>query len=148
MIESNLEKFRSKVSNQGVWESLIYRNLKIKELHLEKNNSRLRSELPIIKEWINDDGFLINAALVTVIDAMAGFFSMALNDKNSVMTDLSVSYIEIAKIGDVLNIECYCPKTGKNLGFLTIKISYRDNILAIGKAIIFYQPNTNWIEKL
>ena len=148
MKESNLEKLRIFISKQTAWDSLISEKMKLKSLHLEKSNLRMHLEIPVIKEWTNDNGFIMNAALDAILDTAGSFFAHALDDRKSIMTDISTSYLGTAKLGEILNIECYCPKIGRNLGFANLKIVCKDNTILLGKMIFFLQSNTNWAEKL
>ena len=72
-----------------------------------------------------------------------GFIAHAVDDRNSITTSVSISYLGTAKLEDILDIECVCPKIGRNLEFSHIAISCRNSIILLGKIIFFPQANTN-----
>ena len=90
----------------------------------------------------------MNSVVGSIIDSLAGLFSFAIDYRKAVTSEISVSYLGTASLGDILDIELYCPKIGKNLQFSSIKITCKGKTIALGKTLFFLYFNTNWQEKI
>ena len=54
------------------------------------------------------------------------------HEQTGLSVDIHVTYIGIAKEGDILTIEARTTKVGRNLGFTTITISSEKGVVAQG----------------
>lgn len=64
-----------------------------------------------------------------------------------VSTDISVSYVSPAKSGDVILIECFIYKIGKNLAntYTVIRNKINDKVIAIGQHTKFNGKEILWL---
>lgn len=103
--------------------SPIY-NLLLDEISIyHAENGLIRATLPLRQLHVNSKGTLHGTLSACVVDWAAGM-AIASTGRNAtgVSTDLSVSYLSTAKIGDILEIEGKILKIGKTLAFTTITI--------------------------
>ena len=145
MTEVYLEMILSVVSKSGVWDSIISKHLKIKRFTTDNNISRLSLEISVIKELLGADNSIHDGVLITILDMAAFLLLCGLYKGKMVTSDLSISYLAKVKIGDILNIEVSCPTLKNNLRFFAVKITSKDNIIALGKASFFL---VKWEERL
>lgn len=84
----------------------------------------VRARLPVDGVHINSKGSLHGTLSACVVDWAAGMAIASHGlSTTGVSTDLSVSYLSTAKVGEVLDIEGRTGKLGKTLAFTTITIS-------------------------
>lgn len=84
---------------------------------------RVVARLPVEKQHVNSRGSLHGAVSATITD-WAGGMAIATTgrEKTGVSTDIHVTYVSGAKVGDVLLIEALASKVGGTLAFTTINI--------------------------
>ncbi|KAF9929206.1 hypothetical protein FBU30_001766 [Linnemannia zychae] len=72
--------------------------------------------------------------LSTIVD-VGGSLAIATENMHStgVSTDLNVSFISGAKIGDMLSIDSRCDKIGGTLAYTSVEIKVDDKIVALGR---------------
>uniref|UniRef100_A0A915EAZ8 Acyl-coenzyme A thioesterase 13 n=1 Tax=Ditylenchus dipsaci TaxID=166011 RepID=A0A915EAZ8_9BILA len=98
--------------------------------------SSITVELVLGAEHVNGKGTLhggMTAALVDIVTARA--VGVTVKDVPMVSTDLSVSYMLPAQIGEVVSIEAVCLKIGRNLAFTeaTFRRKSDNALIAKGK---------------
>ncbi|KAJ5088025.1 hypothetical protein N7456_011641 [Penicillium angulare] len=87
-------------------------------------NGLIRATLPVQPLHVNSKGTLHGTLSACVIDWAAGMaIASTGHTATGVSTDLSVSYLSTAKLGDTLEIECKISKIGKTLAFITVTVS-------------------------
>lgn len=81
------------------------------------------ARLPVGENHINSKGTLHGSVSATIVD-WAGGMAIASHGllQTGLSTDIHVTYVSTAKIGDVLSIEGKTSKLGRNLGFTTVTI--------------------------
>ncbi len=87
-------------------------------------NGSMVAKLPITANLLNSKGGLHGSVSATIVD-WAGGMAIASTGmaKTGVSTDIHVSYVSSAKLGDPpLTIEGKVSKVGRNLGFTTVTI--------------------------
>lgn len=81
------------------------------------------AELPVTENLLNSKNGLHGSVSATIIDWAGGMAIASTGlEKTGVSTDIHVSYVSSAKLGDVLTIEGKVSKVGRNLGFTTVTI--------------------------
>lgn len=89
-------------------------------------NGQIRATLPVQALHVNSKGSLHGTLSACVVDWVAGMAIASTGQTaTGVSTDLSVSYLATAKLGDILEIEGQVSKLGKTLAFTSITISKR-----------------------
>jgi acyl-coenzyme A thioesterase 13 len=82
------------------------------------------AELPVISNHLNSKGGLHGSVSATIVDWAGGMAIASTGmEKTGLSTDIHVSYVSTAKLGDVLMIEGNVSKIGRNMGFTTVTIS-------------------------
>ncbi|KAL1976440.1 hypothetical protein VTN31DRAFT_2722 [Thermomyces dupontii] len=86
----------------------------------------VRARLNVSERHLNSKSSLHGSFSATVVD-WAGGLAIASHglDSTGVSTDIHVSYLSGAKLGDQLEIEGRADKVGKSLAFTTVTISKR-----------------------
>lgn len=84
---------------------------------------KIVAHLPVAQVHVNSRGTLHGAVSATITD-WAGGMAIATTgrDKTGVSTDIHVSYVSSAKVGDLLVIEASASKVGGTLAFTSINI--------------------------
>ena len=145
MTEAYLENLLLEGSKTEFWDKTLCKHLKIKKFTFDNNISRLNLELSVIKKLSNIHNSIRNGILFTILD-IASYLNLRGHYNGKMVTcDLSITYLTIAKIGDILNIEASCPISDHNLKFFTVKIASKDNTIALGKVSFFM---VKWQERL
>ncbi|KAG0239550.1 HotDog domain-containing protein [Mortierella sp. GBAus27b] len=91
-------------------------------------------ELNVEKQHLNRLGGCHGGLLSTIVD-VGGSLAIAAEDMHAtgVSTDLNVSFVSGAKIGDKLVIDSRCDKVGGTLAYTTVEIKVGDRIVALGR---------------
>ena len=92
------------------------------------------ARLTVEKCHVNSRGTLHGAVSATLTD-WAGGIAIATTgrEKTGVSTDIHVTYVGTAKVGDVLTIETHASKVGGTLAFTSIEIKKEDgSVVATG----------------
>lgn len=86
-------------------------------------NGSMVATLPVTANHLNSKGGLHGSVSATVIDWAGGMAIASTGlEKTGLSTDIHVSYVSSAKLGDVLTIEGNVSKVGKNMAFTTVTI--------------------------
>ena len=85
------------------------------------------AKLPVTENLLNSKQGLHGSVSATIVDWAGGIAIASTGmERTGVSTDIHVSYVSSAKLGDVLTIEGKVSKVGKNLGFTTVTV-YKGN---------------------
>ena len=83
----------------------------------------MTAELPLSANLLNSKGGLHGSVSATIVDWAGGMAIASTGlEKTGLSTDLHVSYVSTAKMGDTLTIEGNANKVGRNMGFTTVTI--------------------------
>lgn len=81
------------------------------------------AKLPVAANHLNSKGGLHGSVSATIVDWAGGMAIASTGlEKTGLSTDIHVSYVSTAKLGDTLTIEGRTSKVGRNLGFTTVTI--------------------------
>ena len=101
------------------------------------------ARLPVTKNHLNSKGGLHGSMSATIVDWAGGMAIASTGmEQTGVSTDIHVSYLSIAKLGDVLTIEGKANKVGRNLGFTTVTIYKGDGEQ---KSVVAHGTHTKYI---
>ncbi|KAF9399390.1 hypothetical protein BGX21_006324 [Mortierella sp. AD011] len=91
-------------------------------------------ELQVEKQHLNRLGGCHGGLLSTIVD-IGGSLAIASEEMHAtgVSTDLNVSFVSSAKIGDTLSINSKCDKLGGTLAYTSVEISVGDKVVALGR---------------
>ncbi|KAI8595766.1 HotDog domain-containing protein [Dissophora ornata] len=91
-------------------------------------------ELQVEKQHLNHQGGCHGGLLSTIVD-VGGSLAIAAEDMHAtgVSTDLNISFISGAKIGDKLSINSRCDKIGGTLAYTSVEINVGDKVVALGR---------------
>lgn len=116
---------------QHVWDEMrpkssIYDHLlgSDAQLILASPGGRVVTRLPLSSRHVNSRGTLHGAVSATLVDWAGGMAIAAATgkDKTGVSTDIHVTYLSAAREGDVLEIDAWASKVGRNLAFTNVEI--------------------------
>ncbi|CAG8602850.1 2405_t:CDS:2 [Paraglomus brasilianum] len=116
----------------GGFDTLVLSEMKI----TQATNGKVISELAIEKKHLNRLDGLHGGVTSTIVD-LGG--SLAIASKGlyatGVSTDLNVTFVNSAKLGDIIVMEASCVKIGKTLAFTEINIRNKEsgNLIAQGR---------------
>ncbi|XP_065182753.1 acyl-coenzyme A thioesterase 13-like [Sycon ciliatum] len=103
--------------------------------------SKCTCEMTVEEEHANKHGTLHGGMASTLVDTVSTVAIMA-SDRSAagVSTDLSVSFVRAAKIGERIRIDAECLKAGRSLAYANVTISRcsDDAILCTGKHTKFF----------
>lgn len=86
-------------------------------------NGSMVAKLPVTENLLNSKNGLHGSVSATIVDWAGGMAIASTGlEKTGVSTDIHVSYVSGAKLGDVLTIEGKVSRVGRNLGFTTVTI--------------------------
>ena len=87
------------------------------------------AELPVERNHVNSRGSLHGAVSATLVDWAGGMAIASTGaEKTGVSTDIHISYVNTAKVGDILTIEGKVSKRGiaRTLAYTTVEIRRKD----------------------
>ncbi|KAF9436178.1 hypothetical protein BGZ76_004646 [Entomortierella beljakovae] len=104
----------------------------LKVVSVAKGN--ILCELQLEKQHLNHLGGCHGGLLSTIVD-VGGSLAIANEDMfaTGVSTDLNVSFISGAKIGEKLSIFSKCDKIGGSLAYTSVEISVGERLVALGR---------------
>lgn len=106
-------------------------------------NGSMVAHLPVSKNLLNSKGGLHGSVSATIVDWAGGMAIASTGmDKTGVSTDIHVSYVTSAKLGDVLTIEGRVSRVGKNMGFTTVTILKGEGA---NKSVVAHGTHTKYI---
>lgn len=86
-------------------------------------NGSMVASLKVHPNLLNSKGGLHGSVSATIVDWAGGMAIASTGlEKTGLSTDIHVSYVSTAKLGDVLTIEGNVSKAGRNMGFTTVTI--------------------------
>jgi acyl-coenzyme A thioesterase 13 len=101
------------------------------------------ARLPVSATLLNSKGGLHGSVSATIVDWAGGMAIASTGmEKTGVSTDIHVSYVSTAKLGDVLTIEGSVSRVGKNLGFTTVTIFKGEGE---NKSVVAHGTHTKYI---
>ncbi|KAF9915639.1 hypothetical protein BX616_005676 [Lobosporangium transversale] len=91
-------------------------------------------ELQVEKEHLNRLGGCHGGLLSTIVD-VGGSLAIAAENMHAtgVSTDLNISFVSGAKLGDKLLINSRCDKIGGSLAYTSVDIKVGDKVVALGR---------------
>ncbi|KAF9327189.1 hypothetical protein BGZ91_001577 [Linnemannia elongata] len=98
------------------------------------SKGKILCELQVEKQHLNRLGGCHGGLLSTIVD-VGGSLAIAAENMQAtgVSTDLNISFVSGAKIGDKLTIDSRCDKIGGTLAYTTVEIKVDDKIVALGR---------------
>ncbi|KAG0375108.1 hypothetical protein BGX24_009530 [Mortierella sp. AD032] len=114
----------------GGFDTRVLAGLKL----ISASKGRILCELQVEKQHLNRLGGCHGGLLSTIVD-VGGSLAIAAEDMQAtgVSTDLNISFVSGAKIGDKLSIDSRCDKIGGTLAYTTVEIKVDDKIVALGR---------------
>ncbi|EXJ61446.1 uncharacterized protein A1O5_11762 [Cladophialophora psammophila CBS 110553] len=101
------------------------------------------ARLPVSANLLNSKGGLHGSVSATIVDWAGGMAIASTGlEKTGLSTDIHVSYVSTAKLGDVLTIEGNVSKVGRNLGFTTVVI-YKGE--GTNKTVVAHGTHTKYV---
>ncbi|EXJ64228.1 hypothetical protein A1O7_00564 [Cladophialophora yegresii CBS 114405] len=106
-------------------------------------NGSMVARLPVSAHLLNSKSGLHGSVSATIVDWAGGMAIASTGmEKTGVSTDIHVSYVSTAKLGDVLTIEGKVSRVGKNLGFTTVTILKGEGE---NKSVVAHGTHTKYI---
>ncbi|EXJ95536.1 hypothetical protein A1O1_00658 [Capronia coronata CBS 617.96] len=103
----------------------------------------MTASLPVTSHHLNSKGGLHGSVSATIVDWAGGMAIASTGlEKTGVSTDIHVSYVSSARLGDVLTIEGNVNKVGRNLAFTTVTI-YKGE--GEGKTVVAHGTHTKYV---
>ncbi|XP_003389589.1 PREDICTED: acyl-coenzyme A thioesterase 13-like [Amphimedon queenslandica] len=87
---------------------------------------KLSCELTVGEEHTNLGGTLHGGLTATIIDSVSTWAIVSAEHPPGVSTDLNISYMRPAKIGETVIIDAECLKVGKTLAFASVSLLNKD----------------------
>ncbi|OAP59047.1 hypothetical protein AYL99_06345 [Fonsecaea erecta] len=101
------------------------------------------ARLPVSANLLNSKGGLHGSVSATIVDWAGGMAIASTGlEKTGLSTDIHVSYVSSAKLGDILTIEGNASKVGRNMGFTTVTI-YKGE--GTNKSVVAHGTHTKYI---
>ncbi|KAF9918856.1 hypothetical protein BX616_005031 [Lobosporangium transversale] len=92
------------------------------------------AELNVASQHLNRLGGCHGGLLSTIVD-VGGSLAIAASDMHAtgISTDLNVSFVSGAKLGDTLSIISRCHKVGGSLAYTDVEITVDEKVIALGR---------------
>lgn len=88
------------------------------------SDGRVTGQLVLEDKHVNSLGGIHGTTSAAIVDFTAGMAIVAKSggQKTGVSTDIHISYVASAKVGDTVEVECWLNKLGRNLAYTSIEI--------------------------
>lgn len=88
------------------------------------SDGRITGEMVLEEKHVNSLGGIHGTTSAALIDFSAGMSIVAKSggEKTGVSTDIHISYVSSARVGDTVEIECRLNKLGRSMAFTTCEI--------------------------
>ncbi|GJJ68913.1 acyl-coenzyme A thioesterase 13 [Entomortierella parvispora] len=98
------------------------------------SKGRIICELPLEQKHLNRLGGCHGGLLSTIVD-VGGSLAIAAENMfaTGVSTDLNVSFVSGAKLGETLTIDSRCDRIGGTLAYTTVEVKVGDKVVALGR---------------
>ncbi|KAJ4387889.1 hypothetical protein N0V93_008492 [Gnomoniopsis smithogilvyi] len=108
---------------------------------------RVTGELLLEPSHVNSLGGIHGTTSAAIIDFIAGMAIVAKSggDKTGVSTDIHVSYVSSARVGDTVEIECWLNKLGRNMAFTSVEIRKKGGDGKGGKKVLITGSHTKYV---
>lgn len=85
---------------------------------------RVTGEMVLENKHVNSLGGIHGTTSAAIIDFSAGMAIVAQSggEKTGVSTDIHISYVSSARVGDTVEVECWVHKLGRSMAFTTCEI--------------------------
>lgn len=85
---------------------------------------RVTGEMVLEEKHVNSLGGIHGTTSAAIIDFLAGMAIVAKSggEKTGVSTDIHISYVSSARMGDTVEAECWVHKLGRSMAFTTCEI--------------------------
>ena len=125
-------------------QSQIY-NFLLSDMQLnDATDGYLLASLEVDSVHLNSKGTLHGTVSACIIDCTGGLAIAATGrDQTGLSTDIHVTYLSTAKVGDVLRIEARANKVGVSLAFTTVEIS---KIEQGKREVVAYGTHTKYVK--
>lgn len=108
---------------------------------------RVTGELVLEPSHVNSLGGIHGTTSAAIIDFIAGMAIVAKSggDKTGVSTDIHVSYVSSARVGDTVEVECWLNKLGRNMAFTSVEIRKKGGDGKGGKKVLITGSHTKYV---
>lgn len=140
----------SRVWAQKITASAPY-SLLIPTMHITSASSagRVTGEMVLEPRHVNSLGGLHGTTSAALVDFSAGMAIVAMSEgrseKTGVSTDIHVSYVASARVGDAVEVECWVNKLGRNLAFTSVEIRKVGGDGKGGKKVLVTGTHTKYV---
>jgi acyl-coenzyme A thioesterase 13 len=88
------------------------------------SDGRVIGQLVLEDKHVNSLGGIHGTTSAAIVDFTAGMSIVAKSggQKTGVSTDIHISYVASAKVGDTVEVECWLNKLGRNLAYTSMEI--------------------------
>ncbi|KAG0053489.1 hypothetical protein BGZ83_000970 [Gryganskiella cystojenkinii] len=127
---NHVKKVWSNFLSQGGYDAHALSGLKL----VSASKGSCVAELQVTEKHLNRLGGCHGGLLSTIVD-VGGSLAIAAKDMHAtgVSTDLNVSFVSGATLGDTLVINSRCDRVGGSLAYTTVEISVEDKTVALGR---------------
>ncbi|CAN8104884.1 unnamed protein product [Discula destructiva] len=110
-------------------------------------DGRVTGELVLEPTHVNSLGGIHGTTSAAIIDFIAGMAIVAKSrgDKTGVSTDIHVSYVSSAQVGDTVEVECWLNKLGRNMAFTSVEIRKKGGDGKGGKKVLITGTHTKYV---
>lgn len=88
------------------------------------SEGRVTGDMVLEEKHVNSLGGIHGTTSAAIIDFSAGMAIVAKSggEKTGVSTDIHISYVSSARVGDTVEVECWVHKLGRSVAFTTCEI--------------------------
>lgn len=124
--------------------ALLIPNMRITSASSE---GRITGEMVLEPQHVNSLGGIHGTTSAAIIDFSGGMAIVAKSggDKTGVSTDIHISYVSSARVGDTVEVECWLNKLGRTMAFTSIEIRKKGGDGKGGKKVLVTGSHTKYV---
>ena len=147
MISEDLLRWLRQSSQRDTIHSSIHKNLEIVSCTTKENKISIAINLPIIDSWVDHEGFATDAAMSHILETLPGVLSMTIEKRSSVVVSLNITYINKARLGEILSVQLYHDLLQKSeFVYIETELKSKGELVAKG-GILSKFTDFNWAEE-
>lgn len=108
---------------------------------------RVTGEMTLEPHHVNSLGGIHGTTSAAIVDFAAGMAIVAKSggEKTGVSTDIHIAYVSSARVGDVIEVECWVNKLGRNMAFTNVEIRKKGGDGKGGRKVLVTGSHTKYV---
>lgn len=142
--QEDFQKFVNFVCLKDTVESNILKGLRVKSVESLSGETRMKLEIEVLPSFLNGYGGVFGGAMAAIMDLASNVLALSLDSRVTYSMELNVTYVGVARVGETLAVDVFCPKAGKNIFFSSVEVRSKGKVIALATNTRTFAPSLKW----